>query len=154
MLFKAVPKDAGKDIKSQGETDGIKIQLKAIVAISIPIIVRHGETSAKVSIVSAEFQPRKEKEDYPHLALDLQRSGNQSVYGDFLAEFIDKEGKRTVVGQVKGVAIYTPGSDRRVKIALNLAPDLNLVNGNIQVFYRSPVDSGGKVLAQTQVKIP
>lgn len=154
MVFKAVPKDAGRSIESAGKADGIKIQLTAIVAVSIPVIVRQGETSAEVAFVKASFQKRKEKEDYPHLLLELERSGNQSVYGDFLAEFVDSEGKRAVVGQAKGVAIYTPGTKRLVRLPLTVPSGVELANGVIQVLYRSPVDKGGKVMAQTQIKMP
>ena len=154
MLFKAIPKNTAKDIQASGQPEGIKIQLTAIVAISIPVIVRHGSTEAAASFVSARFQPRQLKEDYPHLILNLRRTGNQSVYGDFLAEFIGSDGARKIISQVKGVAIYTPGKERQVKLPLNIPPGLELVNGKIQIFYRSPVDQGGKVMAQTQIKIP
>ena len=154
MLFKAIPKDVSRDIQPSKRSEKIKIQLSAIIAISIPVIVRHGKTEASVSFVSASYHERLPKEDYPHLMLDLQRTGDQSVYGDFLAEFIDSSGAKKVVAQVKGVAIYTPGKERRVRLPLTLSPGLDLVNGKIQVFYRSPVDQGGKVMAQTQVIIP
>jgi P pilus assembly chaperone PapD len=154
MLFQAIPKNTAKDIQPSGQTGGIKIQLTAIVAISIPVIVRHGRTVATASFISASYQPRQLKEDFPHLLLSLQRTGNQSVYGDFLAEFIDSDGAKTVVVQVKGAAIYTPGKERRIKLPLSVPPGLELVDGTIQIFYLSPVDQGGQVMAQTQIKIP
>jgi P pilus assembly chaperone PapD len=154
MLFKAIPKAAARDIQSSKPSEGIKIQLTAILAISIPVIVRHGHTEADVSFVSAVYKKRLPKEDYPHLELNLQRIGDQSVYGDFLAEFIGSKGVKTVVGQAKGVAIYTPGKERRVRLPLTLPPGLELVNGVIHIFYRSPADQGGKVMAQIQVKMP
>lgn len=154
MLFKAIPKDVSKDIKPSKESEKINIRLSAIIAISIPVIVRHGKTDASVSFTSASYHKRLPKEDYPHLMLNLQRTGDQSVYGDFLAEFVDSSGAKKVVAQVKGVAIYTPGKERRVRLPLTLSQGLDLVNGKIQVFYRSPADQGGKVMAQTQVIIP
>ena len=154
MLFKAVPKDASRDIESSKSAEGIKIQLTAVIAISIPVIVRHGDTEASVSIVSASYQERQPKEDYPYIVLDLQRSGNRSVYGDFLAEFVDSDGSRKVISQAKGIAFYTPDKERRVRLPLVAPPGLELVNGVIQVFYRGPVDQGGKIMAQAQIKIP
>ena len=155
MLFRAIPLDVGKDIKESVEpSSGVTIKLTAIVGISIPIIVRHGKTEAEVSITSARFVPRQEKEDQPHILLEFERSGNRSVYGDLLAEFIAKDGERKIVAQVGGIAVYTPGTNRRFRLPIIVPPDVELRDGNIQVFYRSPMEQGGKVMAQTQIKIP
>ena len=154
MLFRAIPEvDESAEANVQPST-GVTINLKAIVGISIPVIVRHGKTDAEVSIVSASFVPRQAKEDLPHIAMELERKGNRSVYGDFLAEFITKDGTRKVVAQVNGVAIYTPGTKRLFKLPIKTPPGLELVNGIFQVFYRSPAEQGGKIMAQTQIKIP
>jgi P pilus assembly chaperone PapD len=155
MLFQAIPLDVGKDIKESVKTSsGVTIKLTAIVGISIPIIVRHGKTEAEVSIVSAKFVLRQEKEDQPHILLEFERSGNRSVYGDLLAEFITKDGDRKIIAQVGGIAVYTPGTNRRFRLPIIVPPDLELRDGNIQVFYRSPMEQGGKVMAQKQIKIP
>jgi P pilus assembly chaperone PapD len=155
MLFRAIPQNAGKSVqKDAKKPSGISISLTAIVGISIPVIVRHGATDVEVSFVSARFMPRQAKEDRPHMLVELERKGNRSVYGDFLAEFITKDGERKVVAQVGGVAIYTPGTKRRVKLPVKIPPGLELTNGTLQVFYRSPAGQGGKVMAQTQIKIP
>ena len=91
MLFSAIPLDTGKNIEQTvNPSSGLRINLTAIVGISIPVIVRHGETDATVSITSAQYQPRQANEDQPHILMEMERSGNQSVYGDFLAEFITK----------------------------------------------------------------
>jgi P pilus assembly chaperone PapD len=155
MLFRAIPQEAGKTVQEGAKkSSGITISLTAIVGISIPVIVRHGKTDAEVSFVSARFVPRQAKEDRPHITVELERKGNRSVYGDFLAEFVTNDGERKVVAQVGGVAIYTPGSKRLVKLPIKAPPGLELTNGTLQIFYRSPVAQGGKVMAQTQIKIP
>jgi P pilus assembly chaperone PapD len=154
MLFRAIPKNTAKDIQASGKTEGIRIQLTAIIAISIPVIVRHGSTEATVTFTSASYQKRQPKKDFSYLVLDLLRTGNQSIYGDFLAEFIDSNGVKKVVAQAKGVAIYTPGKERRVYLPLKIPSGVELVNGKIQIFYRGSAELGGKVMAQTQIKIP
>ena len=155
MLFRAIPLDAGKSVEqSVKPASGVTIKLTAIVGISIPVVVRHGATDAEVSIVSAKFAPRQAKEDRPHILLEFERKGNQSVYGDLLAEFITKDGDRKIVAQIGGVAVYTPGTKRRFKLPVVVPPGVELRNGNIQVLYRSPMEQGGKVIAQTQIKIP
>ena len=155
MLFRAIPLNVGKDIQeSIKPSPGMTIKLTAIVGISIPIIIRHGKTDAEVSIVSARLVPRQEKEDQSHIVLEFERRGNRSVYGDLLAEFITKNGDKIIVAQVGGIAVYTPGVKRSLKLPVVVPPGVELSNGNIQVFYRSPMEQGGKVMAQTQIKIP
>ena len=155
MLFRAIPLEAGKSVEqSMRPSSGVSVSLTAIVGISIPVIIRHGKTDAEVSIVSAKLVPRQAKEDRPHIVMELERSGNRSVYGGFLAEFIASDGDRKIVAQVDGVAVYTPGTKRSIKLPVIIPPGVELRNGNIQVLYRSPMDQGGKVLAQTQIKIP
>jgi P pilus assembly chaperone PapD len=155
MLFRAIPIDTGKSVEQTvTPPKSVSIRLTAIVGISIPIIVRHGKTNAEVSIVSAKLEPRKAKEDQPHISVEFERSGNQSVYGGLLAEFIPKGGERIIISQVGGIAIYTPGTRRRVKLPVKIPPGVELRNGSIHVFYRSPAEQGGKVMAQTQIKIP
>ncbi len=155
ILFRAIPQSSSKDLEAIVKpSTGLVVSLKAIIGISIPIIVRHGKTSADVSIVSAEFVPRQSQEDWPHISMELERSGNQSVYGDLLAEFIAKDGSRKIISQVNGVAVYTPGNKRNIKLPVVIPPGLELTDGTIQVFYRSQASQGGKVMAQTQIKIP
>lgn len=155
MLFRAIPIEAGISVEqSVKPSSGVTVSLTAIVGISIPVIVRHGKSDAKVSIVSAKLVPRQAKEDRPHIVMDLERSGNRSVYGGILAEFIASDGTRKIIAQVDGVAVYTPGTKRRIKLPVTLSPGLELRNGNIQVLYRSPIEQGGKVMAQTQIKVP
>ena len=155
MLFSAIPIESGKSIKeSVKPTSGLTISLTAIVGISIPIIIRHGETLAEVAIVSANLVPRKENEDNPHIMVEFERRGNRSVYGDILAEYITDKGERKIVAQIGGIAVYTPGEKRSLKIPIVVPPDVELRSGHIQVLYRSPADQGGKVMAQAQVNIP
>jgi len=154
MLFRAIPEvDESAETNVQPST-GVTIKLKAIVGISIPVIVRHGKTEAGISFVSAEYLPAQPKEDQSHIIMELERSGNRSVYGDLLAEFIAKNGDRTVIAQVSGVALYTPGTMRRIKLPVNIPAGLELTKGTIQILYRSPIDKGGRVLAQKQIKVP
>ena len=155
MLFRAIPIDAGTSVEqSVKPSSGLTVSLKAIIGISIPVIVRHGKTAAKISIVSARLVPRQANEDQPHIAMELERIGNRSVYGGLIAEYIASGGERKIIAQADGVAIYTPGTKRRIKLPVVLPPGLELRNGNIQILYRRPMDQGGKVIAQTQIKIP
>lgn len=154
LLFKAIPKDAGTSIKEAVKTDKISIKLTPIISITIPVIVRHGKTTAEANIASVSFNAADKKNPKPFLSMKINRTGNQSIYGDMLAEFIEDGGTSSVVAQINGVAIYSPNKSRTLDLPLTIPPGLNLKNGVINVFYRSPQDKGGKVLSQTQIKVP
>ncbi|MGD8570054.1 MAG: fimbria/pilus periplasmic chaperone [Gammaproteobacteria bacterium] len=154
MLFNAIPENAGADIKSIAKNDNISINLTAIVSIAIPVIVRHGETQASVSFASIQYKPADKPDAPPQLMMEMSRSGNRSVYGDLLSEFVADNGSSTVVARVNGVAVYTPNPSRRISLPLKPPPGVKLSKGVIKVYYRSPASQGSKVLAQTQVRIP
>lgn len=154
LLFNAIPQNAGADIKAITQQDNISIQLTAIVSIAIPVIVRHGQTDAAVSFASIKYQPAAERDKPPLLLMEMSRSGNQSVYGDLLSEFIADNGASSIVSQVNGVAVYTPNATRRISVPLKTPPGMDLRKGVVKVYYRSPASQGSKVLAQTEVKIP
>ena len=154
LLFQAIPKDAGNSIKQVAKSDKISIKLTPIVSISIPVIVRHGKTNAEVNFTAVKFKEADKENTKPRLLMELQRTGNQSIYGDLLAEFIQKDGGSSIIGQINGVAIYTPNTKRTLSLPVTAPTDVKIKNGVINVFYRSPQDQGGKVLSQTQIKVP
>lgn len=155
ILFKAIPKDAGSNISSLEKSDKLSIKLTPIISISIPAIVRHGETRASVKFSSVEFMPPDKSMKHPSLFIRLDREGNQSVYGDLLAEFVQHDGSSSVLAQANGIAVYVPNQSRTFRLALtNLPSNLDLKSGVVKVFYRNKPDKGGKVLAQTQLKVP
>ena len=154
LLFKAIPKDAGTNIEDIAKSDKITIKLTAIVSISIPVIVRHGNTTGTIEFASVNYQPADKDSKKPSLVMKLERSGNQSIYGDILTEFVQEGGASTILAQISGVAVYTPNKSRTLKLELSIPDKLDLRNGVIRVYYRSTADQGNKVLAQTQFKLP
>ena len=154
ILFKAIPEDAGTDISKAVETDKITINLTAIVSISIPVIVRHGKTSSSIAFGSVSYKATGEKDGIPKLVLELNRSGNESIYGNLLAEFVQEGGASTVIGQVSGLAVYTPNKQRVYKLPLKIPENMDLNKGVIRAYFRSTPDQGNKVLTQTQLKLP
>jgi hypothetical protein len=71
-----------------------------------------------------------------HIELDINRTGTQSIYGDFRVTYIDENGQAVVVGNVKGVAVYTPNTLRHFQIPVN-APAFNNVysKGRFHITY-------------------
>lgn len=154
ILFKAIPQDAGTDINTAVESNKISIKLTAIVSISIPVIVRHGKTSGEAELSSVKLLPAENQNDTPKLEIEIKRSGNQSIYGDLLTEFVGEGGASTVLGQVSGLAVYTPNDKRIFKMPLKVPANLDLREGVIKVYYRSSDGTEKKTLAHTQLKLP
>jgi len=154
MVFNAIPKQSGTDIASATQSKNISIKLTPIVSISIPVIIRQGKTSATIKFTSAKLQPASKQDNKLQLFLEMQRQGNQSIYGDLLAEFISKDGTNKVISQVNGVAVYTPNKTRSIAIPVNMSDLSRLSSGTIKITYRSPAQEGSKTLAQTELSVP
>ena len=157
LQFDRVPETGGAgSLDAQGAklaAGEVGVQLRALIGVSIPLIVRHGETAAAVTLAGLELlkpvagQPAT-------LALVLQRSGNRSVYGDLGAIFTPQGGAAQEVGKAGGVAVYTPNALRRVRLALQPPPGLALARGTLRVTFREHPDAGGKLLAEAAIELP
>ncbi|MCG2586474.1 molecular chaperone [Massilia sp. TS11] len=129
----------------------VGIKLTALVGVSIPVIVRQGETSASVSLGQLALAARSEGQ--PQLVtFDISRSGNRSVYGDIVLSFTPEGGSEMVLAKAAGVAVYVPNALRRAKLAL--APGTSLSKGRLTVRFHARPEEGGKALAETSVTLP
>lgn len=149
LLFERVP-----DAPPAGGADdraGIAIQLEALVSVTIPVIVRHGETQAQVKLTNLSWQPARAGQP-AELAFDLRRSGNRSVFGDLEATFVADSGAQRVVSEAKGVAVYVPNPVRRARLAV-APPGTALTRGRIDLVYRERPENGGAVLARASLRL-
>jgi hypothetical protein len=139
-------------------TSQIAIRLTALIGASIPVIVRHGETSAKVWLDSLVLEPGVkvvgQVDGPPLLAFHLNRSGNRSVYGNLLATYTPPGGKPIDVGQVNGVAVYVPNALRVAKLPTKLPEGTVLKGGLLQLTYSQRPEDGGKLMAQATLNLP
>lgn len=153
LLFEKVADGAANGV-SNGEDSGaqVDIQLTALVSVTIPVIVRHGNLDATVALEDLKLESLPSGE--PVLSLALSRSGASSVYGDLAIEFVPKRGAPHVVGNAKGLAVYAPNALRRGRLVLK--PDTNtpLTDGTLHVVFRERPDSGGKLLAEASLQLP
>jgi P pilus assembly chaperone PapD len=140
------------------EPGQIDIRLTTLIGASIPVIVRHGETSAKVMLDSLVLEPGAKNtgqtNGLPLLAFNLNRSGNRSVYGNLLATYTPPGGKPVSVGQVNGVAVYVPNALRVAKLPLILPDGTVLKGGSLQLTLSQRPEDGGKPMAQASMVVP
>jgi P pilus assembly chaperone PapD len=146
MVFRAVPPTQEASPRDTAAPKGISIKLTPIYGIAIPLIIRHGETSAKVSILEPVLDGATNT-----LRFRLDRSGNQSVYGDLQAVLLPSQGSPVKLAEAGGLAVYTPNASRRVTLPLArpLPP-----GSRIRITYVLPPQDGGALLAETLLTVP
>ncbi len=115
----------------------ISISIVPIFGISIPVIIKVGESSTQVAITEKSFDVTTDATNItkPVVSLKITRTGNMSIYGDIQIEHISPSGKKTTVGILKGVAIYSPTAARRLKIALDTSRNTNFRSGKLHITY-------------------
>lgn len=152
LLFRAVPAAAAIP-DSPGEATGLSIQLIPIYGVAIPVIVRHGETTATVTLSDLELVGSATAEAGPALRFWIRRAGNRSVHGNLTATFVPAAGEPVVVGTANGVAVYTPNPARHATMELRAPPGLLLQHGRLHLTYSQQGDAGA-TLAEADLQVP
>lgn len=108
-----------------------------------------GESTFNLTISDLKLQSLNETN--PRLIFLFKRSGNISFYGDLAVVYTSLQGKLTRVGTAKGVAVYSPESERRFQISLNKIPGVNFRFGTLRVIYTSPSDVKPVIYAESEL---
>lgn len=139
FYFRAVPetKPLGEQ-EIPKDTTSISVRLTPIFGITIPVIIRTGQTSVEVRLSDLEL--KFENDSDPVLGLVFNRKGNISVYGDLRVDHISPGGTITRVGVANGVAVYTPNILRRFQLPLNRASGVDFRTGTLRIAYSAPSD--------------
>jgi len=156
LLFRAIPlpAPATPPDEEQAPPGGISIKLTPVYGVSIPLIVRHGETSATVSLTEPEVVPGANAGDPTALKLRMNRSGNRSTYGDLVATFRAQGGAERTVSTMIGVAVYTPNPSRVIRLPLRLPGGVKLEHGVLHLAYRAKPEDGRALLAEAELALP
>ncbi len=152
FLFQSIPPPQERAPETpQTEPEGVRIELRPIFGISIPVIVRHrtGEPSAALS----EVRLVRDGET-PAIELRISRRGDTSSYGRLQASWIPRDGSAPrVIGLISGVAVYPPLTSRSVRIPLQ-TPQVPTGGGTIRVTYSDEEELEGRILAEASVEVP
>ena len=127
--LKVEPLPMEKTSARQSGSDRISINIDVVFHVSIPVIIRHGQTRAAVT----PHAPRLVNRDgRPFLETRIKREGNASVYADVKALLNPESegGSRTLVGEIKGISIYSQNSEQIVYLPVK----------NPEALTRGPVD--------------
>ena len=153
LLMQNVPKDAGVSIEQNQAAQGVQIRMVPIFGITIPVIVRHGNTQANVSLTDLKIMPPDAESAVPRLRFNINRDGSSSAFGDLTAKLVSG-GKETVIGQIMRLAIYTPNTNRGVTMSLRVPAGVSLSSGKLHLTYAQTEDDGGKPMADAELALP
>jgi len=150
IYFRSIPKEVplGEE-QALKDSTAVSVRLSPIFGITIPVIIRVGECSAKVSMGNLSLV--MVSDTLPKLKLKIARTGNSSVYGDILVEYISPQGNTTKVATVNGVAVYTPNALRDFNCNLEKATGVDYHKGKLHVVYTAQMDVKPVKLAEAEL---
>lgn len=152
LMFSRQPDVGGTQQSNTGsDTDGVGVKIRTLLGATIPVIVRHGATEAKVRLEDLELGIQS---DRAVLGFTIERDGNRSVYGDILATFIPEQGSPVVAGRANGVAVYTPNAKRAASILLDRLDVNEIRRGTLRLVYTEQAEDGAGILAERSLKLP
>ena len=128
----------------------IAIRLTPVYGISIPIIVRQGELTAKAGFANIKAV---EQAGRRAVNFDLTREGDRSIYGD-IEVLLMGAGAPKRIALVRGLAVYPEINQRSV--SLPLAQDAPKIGSGskIRLVFTDEDFKKGAVLAQADVTLP
>jgi P pilus assembly chaperone PapD len=152
FYFRSIPKVSPLGEKEKAkDTTTISVMLTPVFGITIPAIIRIGESTAKVTFSDLGFEMINDT--IPRFSLVFNRSGNMSVFGDLTVDHISTQGKITRVGMANGVAVYTPNTKRRFQFNLNRVPGVDFRTGTLRVIYTASSDVKPVRLAEAEFSL-
>lgn len=157
LMFQSLPDPAASDIEELTSSDakGVTVQLIPVVGITIPVIVKQGQLDSTVSLSDFEIKQSNTVKGESSLSMKINRTGNESAYGDIRVYFTPKGGAPLQIGQVNGVAVYTPLDKRSIEIKLDYPKGYSVENGELHVTYLKPgQDEKSGLLTEARLAIP
>jgi P pilus assembly chaperone PapD len=115
----------------------MSVQITPVFGISIPVIIRNGDVKVTSEINNLKLETSQGQAKT--LNLSINRTGNMSVYGDIVVDYIPFKGKPVEVGSMRGVAIYTSVNKRNFSLKLD-ENNVKLSGGRLRVRFTSPKD--------------
>jgi len=153
VYFRAVPNEValGEDDPNR-DTTSVSVRLIPIFGITIPVIIRVGDSAREVYL--SDLALEKGENGSLYLKMSFNRSGNMSVYGDLNVTHVGTNGTETPVGVVNGIAVYTPNTIRNFRIELNNQSGVDFNSGKLLVTYTAQSDLKPETYATAQLELP
>lgn len=133
-----------------GSDTGIGVLIRPRFGISIPVIVRVGDTTLDVNLSRIAMFGT---EQGPMIGVTIERSGTRSAYGDIV---VSMKGQSEPVAIARGIGVYPEIDSRPYVLALNPEFDASLlVSGAVlKIDYIDDDVSPGSILASQEFSVP
>ncbi len=130
---------------------GIGVRIVPRFGISIPVIVRVGETTLTAGLKDLKLNAAPGTPTA--LALTITREGTRSAFGDIT---ITAPGAKKPVAEIKGIGVYTEIPERAVQVLIDPATEPRFLAKGTRwmVSYVDDDMSPGKVLARQEFIVP
>lgn len=136
--------EASEAIKA-GAVKETSITVKAKLALTIPVIIRIGDTNVTTKINDLKLV--RDDKGRPSLDMTLLRTGNRSIMGDFTVNHINASGKSELIRSFPGVPVYRSIERRHTVVPLDdIPPGTDLSHGKLEVTYTAQEKEGGMKL--------
>lgn len=136
---------------SQDRDDGIGVVIRPRFGISIPVIVRIGETTLSVGIENARVLTAADGSKA--IGLTLTRAGTRSAFGDMV---ITAKGADKPVAISKGIGVYPEVDSRQVTIPVNpeIDPRFLVPGSRLKIEFIDDDYEPGAKLAEQEFVVP
>ncbi len=155
----SVPPDVGGtsiDEAAGAETaSGIGVRIVPRFGISIPVIVRVGETTLTAGLKDFALTTATGTGPGggPALAFTITRAGTRSAFGDIL---VTAPGAKKPLAEIKGIGVYTEIPERAVQVLIDPATEPRFLAKGTRwtITYMDDDAAPGKVLAKQEFIVP
>lgn len=135
------------------EEERIAVQPKVTVETVIPILIRFGDPQAQIRITEPRFLLHDPELGYATLTVDLERSGERSVYGDIEVFHTPVGGSEELIFVTRGLAVYAPLPVRTKRLRFRDVDPARLTSGTLRIRYTETPDMHGDQTAELIVKL-
>ncbi len=155
FMVTAIPRDSDgfsiEDATSQTSEGGIGVTIRPRFGISIPVIIRIGDTTLDVGIVNPQLLTARDGSQA--VAFTLTRKGTRSAFGDLS---ITQKGADEPLAIAKGIGVYPEVDFRNLIMPIERAPDQPPVTSGAQITITYVDDdfAPGSQLAEISFRVP
>lgn len=129
---------------------GIGVTIVPRFGISIPVILRVGETTLTAGLRDLTIAVRPD--GTRAIELTITRDGTRSAFGDLT---VTATGSKAKITEIKGIGVYTEVNQRTVQIPLDPASNpLTARGARLTVTYTDDDFAPGKILARQDFIVP
>jgi P pilus assembly chaperone PapD len=146
LIVSELPTVAPPAVGSAGG-EALSVTITTIFGISIPVMVRSGETSARLSIPSVKLVNVPDQPNLDNIQMRLETTGNRSMFVDL--KVVPARQRRSLpVAEARGVSIYNPVNARDFVLSLNPEQTARMRSGAYVVTFQE-VNKDGLAIGQS-----